>query len=235
MLPKKYSELLAILKEKIRYSRSIAILLVNSQMLAVYWEIGNTLDDLINAGGYGAKTIDRVAADLKAEFPEMKGLRRRSLHYMREFARAYPEFSKVQQPAAQLPSVKDKKRGKKPTAKVQQVAALLENKSQQAVALIPWAHHQVILDKIKTLNERLFYIQRTVEQGWSRNVLALQIESRLYERQGKSITDFKNTLPKINSDLAQETFKNPYLLDFLDIGEEIRERDLENALIQPYL
>jgi predicted nuclease of restriction endonuclease-like (RecB) superfamily len=70
-----------------------------------------------------------------------------------------------------------------------------------------------------------------VEQGWSRNVLALQIESRLYEREGKSITNFTNTLPKIDSDLAQETFKNPYLLDFLDIGEEIRERDLENGLI----
>jgi len=103
---------------------------------------------------------------------------------------------------------------------------------QQLAAQIPWFHDCVILDKAKTPEEREFYIQKTIENGWSRNALVLQIESRLYERQGKAITNFNLTLPAQQSDLAQNLLKDPYNFDFLTLGEAAHERVLENALLE---
>ena len=102
---------------------------------------------------------------------------------------------------------------------------------QQAAAQLPWFHICTIMDKISNTNERLWYIQKTLENGWSRNVLSLQIKTDLYTRTGKSITNFKDTLPQIQSDLAQSIIKDPYNLEFLNIKEKVAERDLENKLI----
>jgi len=102
---------------------------------------------------------------------------------------------------------------------------------QQAAAQIPWFHHCTILDKVKTHAERTWYIQQTIEYGWSRNVLVHQIEGDLYHRKGKAITNFNRTLPSPQSDLAQEVLKNPYVFDFLGLTEDIRERELEKQLI----
>lgn len=104
--------------------------------------------------------------------------------------------------------------------------------TQQVAAQIPWGHNQTILDKISEAEQRIWYIKKTIENGWSRNVLALQIDSNLYKREGKAITNFKNTLPSRTSDLAQNIFKSEYNLEFLDIKEKIHERQLENKLIE---
>ena len=133
---------------------------------------------------------------------------------MRAFAEAFPSFTIVQQPAAQLQ-----------TADPLQIAIM-----QQPAAQLPWGHLQVLLDKVKKPEQMAFYIQYCIDNGWSRNVLIEQINSRLFERKGNAITNFKETLPSIQSDLAQQTFKNPYVFDFLSLGEEIKERELENAL-----
>ncbi len=103
---------------------------------------------------------------------------------------------------------------------------------QQAVAQIPWGHNVRILDTVKNSDEREWYIQQTIQHGWSRNVLVHQIESQLYHRQGKAITNFNNTLPKPQSELAQQLLKDPYTFDFLNLREDFLERDLERALIQ---
>ena len=103
---------------------------------------------------------------------------------------------------------------------------------QQAVAQIPWGHNVRILDKAKTAEERSFYVEQTSRQGWSRNVLVAQIESGLYQRQGKAITNFDRTLPEPDSDLAQQTLKDPYVFDFLELTADARERELERALVQ---
>lgn len=102
---------------------------------------------------------------------------------------------------------------------------------QQAAAQIPWFHNCVLLDKVKDLNERLWYIQRTIDHGWSRNVLVHQIESGLYRRVGGAVTNFDRALPQPQSDLAQQLVKDPYHFDFLNLGQEAQERDLERALI----
>lgn len=89
--------------------------------------------------------------------------------------------------------------------------------TQEVPAQIPWYHNQTILDKVSDPDQRIWYMKKTVENGWSRNVLVLQIENNLYERDGKALTNFKNTLPANTSDLAQSLFKSEYNLEFLDI------------------
>lgn len=101
---------------------------------------------------------------------------------------------------------------------------------QQAVGQIPWGHNLVLLTKLNDSQTRLDYARLCIEHGWSRNVLQHQIESGLLQRQGKATTNFNNTLPKAQSELAQQTLKDPYVFDFLNLDTEARERDLEKAL-----
>ncbi len=103
---------------------------------------------------------------------------------------------------------------------------------QQVVGQIPWGHNLRILDAVKEPSARLWYIQKTIENGWSRNILTMQIENRLFERQGKAVTNFNTTLPTSQSDLARETLKDPYIFDFLSLGEEVQEREVEKQLIE---
>jgi len=106
-----------------------------------------------------------------------------------------------------------------------------ENFVQQVAAQLPWFHNCTILDKLKTLEECIWYAQQTIENGWSRNILIHQIESNLFHRKGKAITNFDKTLPAPQSELAQQVIKDPYNFDFLSLGSEAKERDLERGLI----
>jgi predicted nuclease of restriction endonuclease-like (RecB) superfamily len=212
-LDKDYGKVLQLLKEKIRQARLRAARNVNKQLLLLYHEIGSAILEQEKTGGWGAKVIDTLARDLKIEFPDMTGLSKRNLRYMKEFSAAYPI---LQPPAAKLQETEN------------QVIVFV----QPVVAQIPWTHHTLILDKLKTERERLFYIQKTAENGWSKSVLVLQIESGLYQRQGKAINNFSNTLPVYESDLAGEMFKSPYIFEFLNLSEEAKEKELELGLIQ---
>ncbi|MBI3235463.1 MAG: DUF1016 domain-containing protein [Bacteroidetes bacterium] len=208
-----YGELLFKLKGKIKTAQQTAMLAVNNELLNVYWEIGFSIAEQEQLAGWGGKIIDKLAADLKTEFPTMKGLSPRNLRYMRDFALAYPNF--LQQAAANtLPSGSDS------TSILQRLAAKL-----------PWGHHQVLLTKLKTIDERDFYIQKAVENGWSRSILEHHIESNLYKAQGALVHNFSNTMPAYQSELTSQVFKDPYNFDFIMLGEQAKERDLEDALI----
>ena len=102
---------------------------------------------------------------------------------------------------------------------------------QQAAALLPWFHNCVLLDKVKDPEERLWYIREAIQNGWSRNVLVIQIEASLFRRQGKVLTNFQRTLPAPQSDLAQQLLKDPYNFDFLTLSADAHERDLERGLL----
>ena len=102
---------------------------------------------------------------------------------------------------------------------------------QQAAAQIPWFHNCTLIDKVKDPEARLWYIQQTIENGWSRNILTMQIESNLYQRQGNAIANFERTLPQPQSDLVRQIIKDPYNFDFLTLSRDVQERDLENALV----
>lgn len=100
------------------------------------------------------------------------------------------------------------------------------------IAQIPWGHNQTLLNKLKSYEQRLWYAQKAIENSWSRDVLTLQIETDLYARQGGAITNFERTLPELDSDLAQQLIKDPYNFDFLNISENAKERELEQALVE---
>ncbi len=232
-LDKNYGLILQSLKEKIRHARVRASWANNLQMLQIYWDIGKTILTQEQSQGWGAKIIDRLAVDLKMEFENMKGLSPRNLRYMRDFAKAYRDFVIWQSPLAKLETNQYPE-----NINLQQAAAQLQSADNQNVVIwqhtaakLPWGHHQVILDRLKTFEERIFYIQHCAQQTWSRHILVHQIESNLYKRQGALTHNFKQTLPDYESELAQQLFKDPYQFDFLMLGTAAKERDLENAII----
>lgn len=196
--PEGYAEWLADLKSRIHTAQQRATLAVNRELVLLYWQIGRDILERQAVQGWGAKVVDRLAADLRIAFPEMKGFSPRNLKYMRAFAEAWPDEPIVQQVVAQL----------------------------------PWGHCLVLLDRLKTREERVAYAQATIQHGWSRNVLDLQIEARRLERAGKAVTNFEVTLPKPESDLARESLKDPYRFDFLNLSDEAQEREIEGALVQ---
>lgn len=228
-----YQHTLKSLKEKIRQARLKAVLSVNAQMLFLYWEIGKVIAEQERIEGWGAKTVDRLSADLTNEFDDMRGLSPRNLRYMRDFYLAYPNLLFLQQDVAKKsdPEPKNLMRPNASPLKAQDIDNKEDINMQQAVAKLPWGHHILILTKVKAYKERAFYMQKCLENNWSRDMLTIQIENRLYQRQGASINNFKDILPAEHSDLANATFKNPYIFDFLRIGEKMQERDLELALI----
>ena len=231
-----YLKILQGLKEKIIQTRQRVSLSANAQLLSLYWEIGKTIAVMESEQGWGAKTIEKLSIDLKTSFPEMKGLSPRNLRYMRDFSNTYPQFTLLatsveflQQPAAITQSA-----DKQTDIILQQTAAKLDTTfiTNLELAQIPWSDHQVLLDKVKDADARAFYIQQIIKNGWSRNVLVHQITGKLFQRQGKALSNFELTLPNPQSDLATETLKNPYLFDFLNLDAEAMEREVEAALIQ---
>lgn len=103
---------------------------------------------------------------------------------------------------------------------------------QQTVGQLPWGHNVLLLNRIKEQEARLFYVQKAIAEHWSRATLEVHIKNRLHERQGRAVTNFAARLPAPTSALAQETLKDPYLFDFLSLGEDAQEREIENALMQ---
>jgi len=102
---------------------------------------------------------------------------------------------------------------------------------QQAVAQLPWGHNVFLMDLVPDKSNRMFYIKNAIEHGWSRNIMVMQIETSLHKRQGQAVTNFKETLPSPQSDLAQYTLKDPYIFDFLSLGKEAHEREMEKGLV----
>ena len=206
---KNYLSFLDQLKKDIAESRIKVVFTVNEQLLVLYWKIGNSIFHQRNAEGWGTKIIERLSSDLKSAFPEIKGISARNLKYMQSFSEAYPLFLQAS------------------LAKLESSPAIL----QVPLAKLPWYHHITLLDKVKNVDERLFYITQTVQNGWSRNMMVNQIESDLYARKGKAVTNFSDTLPPLQSDLAREIFKDPYKFDFLSLTDNHFEKELEDGLV----
>jgi predicted nuclease of restriction endonuclease-like (RecB) superfamily len=237
-----YGQLLADIKARVHAAQIRAGLAANRELLVLYWDIGRMILDRQKAEGWGAKVIDRLSRDLQNEFPGQQGFSPRNLKYMRAFADAWPETVIVQQPVAQLAGSgkvimhpPDAQTSQPKSAMVQAslaqssrtVAAIV----QQPAAQIPWTHHCLLLDKLSSSQDRLWYAAKALENGWSRPILALQIESRLHTRQGKALTNFMATLPPPQSDLAQQITKDPYVFDFLNLRDAANERAVEDALM----
>ncbi|MCY7286498.1 MAG: PDDEXK nuclease domain-containing protein [Cyanobacteria bacterium CAN_BIN43] len=193
-----YTAFLRSLKDRIRQAQIKAALAVNNELILLYWQIGREILHRQQQQGWGAKVIDRLAQDLKREFPDTSGFSSRNLKYMRTLAESYPD---------------------------EQIVLRL-------IAQIPWGHNQTLLNKLNSYEQRIWYVQKTLENGWSRDILTLQIETNLFSRQGVALTNFERTLPNLDSDLAQQLVKDPYNFNFLTLSESVKERDLEKALVE---
>lgn len=223
-----YISLLTEIRTRVQAARIKAGLAANQELLLLYWEIGRLILDRQQKEGWGTKVIDRLSLDLQRAFPRQQGFSPRNLKYMRAFAEAWPEGLIVQRPVAQL-ATPAKSKSKNATSAP--LAAPSPAIVQRPVAQLPWRHHIALLDKIATPKDRLWYAAKAVEHGWSRNVLAHHIDSGLHRRQGKAVTNFAQTLPPAQSDLAQSITKDPYLFDFLTLREDANERAVEETLI----
>ena len=218
-IPDDYAEVFESLRQRVRQSQTKAMLSVNRELIQLYWDIGRQIAQRQQNAGWGRSVVDRLSRDLRSAFPEVSGFSASNLWRMRAFCLAY---QKLAQPVRELA-------GQPSEAELAQ-AVRVSDPPPDAVLGIPWGHNVVLFEKVKDSLERLWYASKAIEHGWSRAVLTVQIESGLYQRQGKAITNFVTTLPPPQSELAQQSLKDPYLFDFLTLHDGAIERDLEQGL-----
>jgi predicted nuclease of restriction endonuclease-like (RecB) superfamily len=222
-MPEGYAQLLKEIKARIQQSQTRAMFSVSSEMIRLYWDIGRMINMRQQQEGWGAAVIPRLSRELRNELPEEKGYSERNIKRMLAFYRAY------QDPMAIVPQA------------VAQLA--VEPKEPQAVAQeptpkdsilwsIPWGHHAMLMEQVGDVSVRLWYMEQTLANGWSRDVLSLMVKSNTHHRQGRAVTNFKQNLPSPQSDLARQILKDPYLFDFVTLDTQFRERELETGLVR---
>ena len=192
-----YSTWLKDIKDKVRKAQLKAGLAINSTLLELYWDIGKDIVAKQENSPWGSGVIEKLANDLRSEFPDIKGFSRRNIYAVRQWYLFYSKESVI------VP---------------------------RSVAQIPWRHNRLIISKIKNVEEALFYAQSTIENGWSMDVLEIQIENSYYANKGNAITNFNKTLPTPQSDLAKQTIRDPYNFGFLGLEDEAQEREIEREL-----
>ena len=200
-----FAQWVKTLKNEIRTAQIKAAVKVNSGMLQMYWNLGKEITERQKTANWGDGFLKELSRELMAEFPDMKGFSYRNLKYIRQWFLFYNQEGSIgQQVVAQL--------------------------GEDIFFSVPWGHHLYIMSSCKDINKAVFYLQKTVENGWSRAVLLNFLDTDLYERQGKAVNNFSRFLPDTQSELAQQTLKDPYTFDFITLTENYKERELEDAL-----
>lgn len=224
LLPNGYPEWQKSIEQLIEISKLRAAINVNADTLKLYWNIGNSILQKQKEKGWGKKVIEQLSKDLTNRFPNDRGYSIRNLKYMRQFSEAYPDFPILQVPLAKL----------KGQAIRQVPHAKLGDKEQEFVqvplAQITWYHHISLLSKVKNDIERAYYITETAHNGWSRDVMMLQINNGYINAKGHAINNFDNVLPSPQSDLARYIFKDPYNFSFLGTMALQNELNIEKTL-----
>jgi len=209
LIPAGYGAFLEELKSRIRTAQLKANVVVNREMTQLYWDIGKGIVDRQQKEKWGKAVVENISGDLQKEFPGISGFSTANIWRMRAFFLAWKEVSILAQPARELE----------------------ETSIPSELSGIPWFHNVVLIEKLKDSKQRLWYAQQAVINGWSRAMLEQWIESDLYSRQGKAVTNFKTALPKPQSDLAEQIIKDPYKFEFLTLRREAEERELEEGLL----
>lgn len=219
LVSQEYKIWLESLKNKFRSSQIKASIKVNTTLLEFYWDLGEQIVEKQQEYKWGSGFLEKLSRDLSAEFPDVKGFSYTNVKNIRQW------FVFWQQLVGELKTTKSQ----------QLVGESSVDKTKQIVSqifMIPWGHNIAIIQKCKNIDEAIYYVQNTLKNGISRSVLVHQIESNLYERNGKALTNFENTLPPIQSDLAKEITKDPYIFDFVTLTQDYQEKELEDALTQ---
>ncbi|MFA4911372.1 MAG: DUF1016 N-terminal domain-containing protein [Desulfobacteria bacterium] len=173
-----YGNLLSDIKTRIRQAQVKATLSANSEMILMYWDIGRMIQERQDHEGWGTAVIPRLARDIRNELPEEKGFSERNIKRMLRFYREYPNILPIMPQAVdQLP--------------VNEHSVIL----QRLVAQIPWGHNILLMERVKDLSSRFWYMEQTIQNGWSRDTLGLMIKSGAHLRHGKAVSNFSLTLP----------------------------------------
>ena len=207
VVTEEYKSWINDVKMRIKQSQIKASVKINYELLDLYWELGRDIVSKQENAKWGDSFLNVMSKDLQKAFPGMSGFSTQNLRSVRFWYKFYNDNANCLQVVSEFEMV------------------------EKMVKSIPWGHNQRIMYKCKDINEALFYVQKTMDNNWSRNVLEHQIDSGLYERQGKAITNFQVKLPVPQSDLAEQTLKDPYNFDFLTLREEYDEKELEDALV----
>ena len=213
-----YKQWLQSLSKRFRQSQIKAAVKVNQEMLAFYWELGRDIVEMDAESRWGSGFMNKLSQDLQQILPTVKGLSTTNLRYFKRFYLLYSHIIQAQDvPESETTSI---------------CAQVVPKLSLEELFSIPWGHHRNIMIKCQDNPAKaVFYIKQTIENGWSRAVLLNFLDTDLYERQGKAITNFSKTLPTEQSELAQEITKDPYNFDFLTLTANYREKELKDALM----
>lgn len=234
---KEYLEWIKDLGTRFRRSQIKAAVKVNEEMLRFYWELGHDIVERDAENHYGSRFFSILSHDLKEATSMTSGLSERNIRYAKDFYLLYSqEVGILQQPAAKsdLEDVtKDEEKLQQPAAKSNDtILPQLVEQIKSEIFSVPWGHHMLLIDKCKNAPQKaLFFVHQTMQNGWSRNMLLNFLDTDLYERQGKALTNFSRTLPDETSDLAQELTKDPYNFAFTGITGRYNERLLKDKLL----
>ena len=214
ILDKDYIQWIKELSSRYRRSQIKAAVRVNEEVLRFYWELGKDIVERDAENHYGSKFYTNLSRDLKAEIQNASGLSERNLRYTKRFYLLYNKVVNIlQQDVANSDELI-----------LQQVAAKM--------FMLPWGHHLMLLDRFSDNPEKVwYYVCESVNHGWSRNMLLNFLDTNLYERNSKALTNFSRTLPEETSDLAQELTKDPYNFAFTGITGRYNERLLKDGLL----
>lgn len=220
-----YTNWVVKLKSSFKNAQIKAAYQVNKELLKFYFGLGLQIIQKQKNTTWGSNFLGQLSKDLSDEFPNILGFSKRNLELIRQWSLFYSDaFDKIAKNLAfqlELPDYEITK----------QAVSQTEAFDFEAFIGIPWGHHILIIQKIKNTEEAIFYVMKTIENQWSRSVLEYQIESQLYNRQGKAITNFKNVLPQTQSDLAEALLKDPYNFEFVVLPEKAKEKELEKKLV----
>ena len=229
-IEKEYKYWFIDLKKRILQSQIKAAVKVNSVLLLLYWDLGHDIVMRQMETAWGSRFFERLSKDLMIEFPDMKGFSVVNLTYCKRFYLFYTQDNSILYQIDEGTHHQFDDREQISDNKNLLFHQVGEKFESHPIFQIPWRHQVEIFTKCKSVHEALFYVVKTIDNGWSRSVLMNFLEADLYSAQGKSLNNFSRLLPEEQSELAREIIKDPYNFDFLSLSENYREKELENEL-----
>lgn len=213
-----YKVWIADISQRFKRGQIKAAVKVNEEMLIFYWELGRDIERIKCGNSYGSRFYERISADLTKELPDVKSFSPRNLRYMSDFYNLYNDALILQQDVAE--------------SNASNLQQLVANSEMDLIFKIPWGHHICIINKCKDNREKaLFFVRKTLENNWSRAVLLNFLDTGLFDREGKAVSNFEKALPEHFGDLAQAITKDPYNFDFLSLRQNYDEKELKDALM----
>lgn len=221
-----YIQLVKQIKERVRVAQQKAIFAANDEMLRMYWDIGRLLQSHLENAKWGDKVLEKIASEIKNEYPEIKGFTSRNCRYMMQFYREYNQELTFVKPSVSQIEVPQSTSIGKPS-----VSQFRSDKYSLPIIHISWAHNIILMQRVKNIDARYWYMIQTIKNGWSRDFLAEAIKLNYYDKQGKLTNNFDNSLPPIQSKQVKDLLKDPYVFDMLTFTDEYSERDVELGLV----